>query len=297
MTDTKNTVSDAILAHWIEVAEIVGENGTPAVSTGELAAMARELQSLRASIPGGVGVKGLNIGEGWETHSLADKRRLQHDAGIPHLPTDMTFEARKAVSGEGPRAYEWSDKKHRLVYDLCREIERLSALDLSPAEGETGDGSEQAAIEIADAVIAWMVRHDLLDADQEYRDDDIIAVLDELSPGLATTNDEAFASPLAAPSNPVISDEPTHRHKKRCTEYVLIGIGKMQAENWEVREYTATDEPVHGASVDMREVAVYRSFTDPSEIWVRPREEFEDGRFEALTAALSVKPQSGSDKP
>src|SRR5690606_6794145 len=79
--------------------------------------------------------------------------------------------------------------------------------DLSPAEGETSDGSEQAAIEIADAVIAWMVRHDLLDADQEYRDDDIIAVLDELSPGLATTNDEAFASPLAAPSNPVISDE------------------------------------------------------------------------------------------
>lgn len=31
----------------------------------------------------------------------------------------------------------------------------------------------------------------------------------------------------------------------------------------------------------MREVAIYRSVTDPTEIWVRPREEFEDGRFEA----------------
>lgn len=74
-------------------------------------------------------------------------------------------------------------------------------------------------------------------------------------------------------------ETPTHRHKKRGTEYVLIGIGKMQAENWY--------EPNHGSrvaagNVDMREVAIYRSATDPTEIWVRPREEFEDGRFQVL---------------
>lgn len=74
---------------------------------------------------------------------------------------------------------------------------------------------------------------------------------------------------------------PTHRHVKRGSEYVLIGIGKMQAENWEEREYTATDEPVAGASVDMREVAIYRDVADGS-LWARPREEFEDGRFQAL---------------
>jgi hypothetical protein len=75
--------------------------------------------------------------------------------------------------------------------------------------------------------------------------------------------------------------QPTHRHKKRGTEYVLIGIARMQAEEW----FEATNdgiEPELGASVDMREVAVYRSATDPTEIWVRPREEFEDGRFEVL---------------
>lgn len=68
------------------------------------------------------------IGAGWERHSIEDRLRLQRDAGIPHIPTDMTYEARLAIAGEGPRGFEWSDKKHRLVYDLCREIERLAAL-------------------------------------------------------------------------------------------------------------------------------------------------------------------------
>lgn len=54
-------------------------------------------------------------------------RKLQADAGIPHLPTELTYECRMAVSGEGPRAFDWSDKPHRLVYDLSREVERLTA--------------------------------------------------------------------------------------------------------------------------------------------------------------------------
>lgn len=72
--------------------------------------------------------------------------------------------------------------------------------------------------------------------------------------------------------------KPTHRHKKRGTEYVLIGTGKMQAESW-VDMFEGGVLPV-----DDEEVAIYRSATDPTEIWVRPREEFEDGRFEALKA-------------
>ena len=58
---------------------------------------------------------------------LTERMRLQADAGIPHLPTELTYECRMAISGEGPRALDWSDKPHRLVYDLSREIERLTA--------------------------------------------------------------------------------------------------------------------------------------------------------------------------
>lgn len=67
--------------------------------------------------------------------------------------------------------------------------------------------------------------------------------------------------------------EATHRHRKRGTEYVLIGYGKMQSENW--MDMSAMGQ---GVSTDMAEVAIYSSVDDGS-LWVRPREEFEDGRF------------------
>jgi len=78
-----------------------------------------------------------------------------------------------------------------------------------------------------------------------------------------------------------MADIPTHRHKKRGTEYVLMGIGRMQAEPWYEHRFIS-GQGVEALTVDMREVAIYRSATDPTEIWVRPREEFEDGRFEIL---------------
>lgn len=55
--------------------------------------------------------------------TLEQKKKLQFDAGIPHLPTDLTYECRIAIAGEGERGWEWQDKPHRLVYDLCRQVE------------------------------------------------------------------------------------------------------------------------------------------------------------------------------
>jgi len=41
--------------------------------------------------------------------------------------THTTEDYRHAPSGDGPLAYTWKDKPHRLVYDLCRWVERLRA--------------------------------------------------------------------------------------------------------------------------------------------------------------------------
>lgn len=57
-----------------------------------------------------------------------EKTVLQRSAGIPHLPTNLTYECRLALIGEWPRAYAWSDKPHRIVFDLCRVIEEAAAI-------------------------------------------------------------------------------------------------------------------------------------------------------------------------
>lgn len=61
---------------------------------------------------------------------------LQKDCGTPNPPTQETYWFRKALAGEGPHAYDWLDKPHRLVFDLCRLIESDAALLRSkPAAG------------------------------------------------------------------------------------------------------------------------------------------------------------------
>lgn len=57
--------------------------------------------------------------------SAAELAALQRDAGLSLPPTAMTYQLRMGVSGEGPRAHDWSDKPHRLVYDACSEAERM----------------------------------------------------------------------------------------------------------------------------------------------------------------------------
>src|SRR6516162_8671211 len=62
-----------------------------------------------------------------------DLALLQWSADLPNPPTPFSYWYRLAILGDGPHAYEWQDKPQRLVYDLCRELERLAAQPQSPA--------------------------------------------------------------------------------------------------------------------------------------------------------------------
>lgn len=101
---------------------------------------------------------------------------------------------------------------------------------------------------------------------------------------------ERILALVTTPPASAIREAATHRHKKRGTEYVLFGIGKVQAEKWVDGTTMKPSYPEDGkisvsaSQVDMSEVAIYRSVDDGS-LWVRPREEFEDGRFAALAGS------------
>jgi hypothetical protein len=66
--------------------------------------------------------------------SQEELERLKNACEIPNIPTQMTYHLRRAVSGGGDYADEWEDKPHRLVYDACREIERLTVTNEALSE-------------------------------------------------------------------------------------------------------------------------------------------------------------------
>lgn len=53
--------------------------------------------------------------------------RLQKDCGTYSPPTQLTYHARLAPGGKGDLAFTWSDKPHRIVFDLCDRIEVAAA--------------------------------------------------------------------------------------------------------------------------------------------------------------------------
>lgn len=146
-----------------------------------------------------------------------------------------------------------------------------SALTVPVPSGEWEAGIEAAAKAEAKA-LSMAAGFDLTEAREEYEKDLTDALL-------------RFRAlrPASAP-------EDLYRHKKRGTTYRLLGIGKMQAEWWRDSLVNAELEPLR-ARMDMAPVAIYRSESDGS-LWVRPKDEFEDGRFEKVASA----PEDGGAK-
>jgi hypothetical protein len=80
----------------------------------------------------------------------------------------------------------------------------------------------------------------------------------------------------------MIEENQVYMHKKRRTNYLIIGIGKIQTNKWltdsDITQLKTIDV-VQLTSVDKQEVVIYQSLSDNS-FEVCPKEEFEDGRFE-----------------
>lgn len=81
--------------------------------------------------------------------------------------------------------------------------------------------------------------------------------------------------------------KPTHRHVKSGGEYMLLGSGRMQSGMWFEQKDGDIDRPSSLEPIDMHLVAIYRGAD--GNLWARPREEFDDGRF-VLIEIKSAQP-------
>lgn len=60
---------------------------------------------------------------GWQAEGEQKARQRATARPLEYTTDDY----RNAPSGIGPLAATWKDKPHRLLYELCREVERLTA--------------------------------------------------------------------------------------------------------------------------------------------------------------------------
>lgn len=96
-----------------------------------------------------------------------------------------------------------------------------------------------------------------------------------------TVNEAIAALPhLGAAGVAVPRWQPTHRHVRRGSEYKVLGFASLQAA-----------EPCYETAA----LVVYQG--SDGKLWARPHDEFSDGRFEALPAALVPSPVPQEAEP
>lgn len=83
---------------------------------------------------------------------IVERQKLKADAGLTHLPTELTYELRMAVTGHRADeflswGYQWTDKPHRLVYEACGVVE-AQAVEIESLYAEV----ERLESDLADAL-------------------------------------------------------------------------------------------------------------------------------------------------
>jgi hypothetical protein len=150
----------------------------------------------------------------------------------------------------------------------------LSARESTGGKAETVEAAKAAAQQdfetrIRSALTAASLPERV--ADDSYPDpSDLVAVnkalreqVSELCAALQPSDSPALEAGVA-----------THRHVKSGHLVRVIGVGKMQSGNW-------YETGIGFRAVDMRPVVIYEH---DGNLWARPVEEFNDGRFAALAA-------------
>lgn len=105
------------------------------------------------------------------------------------------------------------------------------------------------------ALFDWIIRHKA-------------SVLDGMTKREQLEFTEAFGTARATLSAATFI--PTHRHKKRGSQYQVMAHGRLQVD----------------ADLDMEKVTIYRA--EDGSWWVRPDYEFNDGRFEPIATAAEA---------
>jgi len=128
-------------------------------------------------------------------------------------------------------------------------------------------GLEEAAKFIDQRIADYVQEHGMTDPSTGTVEfpgwgDEYVDELENLAEGIRALSSQAAADGWL----------PTHRHKKRGTEYRIIGTAHIQCSD---------------GLTDYEVVTIYVG--QDNQMWVRRATEFEDGRFEALTRSPRTK--------
>lgn len=206
------------------------EDTSPQPNKGEVVELVKKLRLWSETPYEGDPMVDALLGDAADAMSaILSLQRELREARMQALASDgqaqEAWEERGRVENErNQMARDWSEfceaigmavDAHEVVAEAVVAKFAEYALVSQPAPPD--EASDKAAIEIGDAVLSWLLKYDLIDAELEYTDDDVIEILDDLAP-------------QPAPKGVEITDEMVERANKAS---VRVYVPKLSDEDYE----------------------------------------------------------------